>query len=256
MFGQSAAASTVSSMNLYFNSPMYTSMPAPYIWYEPSFTAGWTAQPGSLKNFGSLYDATFGTNPSYLVQVTDANAPSGSAVYAVDDSTSVYTSRSSLAITPAADVGATSLVVMLKATTASPTKDNTTIVGVGGIAIVCKDNGGSPVMTPGIYQPGALLTANNLTTRAGFPNTTTWSCYVMTFTPDPNTYTKMYLNGTLTTQGEMGYSYASYATAPNINIIGRNNFNVGSILRFNYALDQTQITAINNFMKTLWGPLA
>jgi hypothetical protein len=255
MIAHSAAASTVTTMEWYFNSPIYQSMPAPYLWYEPSRLSMWTAQPGALVNLGTLAGATFNTNPSYLVQASAANPASGSALYQIDDSTQIDggTTRSSLRVTPAADIGPTSLVVVAKSVDGIAAGSGTPLVGMGGIALTYKDSGGSPKFTAGIYQPTAN-TANNVSIAADFPDTGKYRCYIITFTPEPNTYVRIYQNGTLKSQGEMGYSYATYATSNILSIVGFNRYFYGSIMRFNYALSSDQASIINTYLSSIWGP--
>ena len=264
MLQQSAAASIP---NLGFNwqdNPIYQTMPAPYIWYEPSLAKYWTVsdpntEDGQLYNLGTLQPATFGSSPFALVNGTTWSPPGGgTAQYMINKATVIEDTDDPLEVTPASDYASTgvSLVAMLNTQEATG-DDSTIIVGVGGVGFSYKYFG---LITPGIYSSGDIL-ANSSGIGTGMPGNTNFTCYIATFV-EVNvlgtlfTRIQLYKNGTLITTGDLGYSMSSFAASKDVQIIGLNDFNIGSIIRFNYIVSQGQVTTITNYMSTIWGTLA
>jgi hypothetical protein len=261
MLQQSAAACVP---NLGFNwqdNPIYQTMPAPYIWYEPSLPQYWRmtdTDNGSLYNLGTLQPATFGTSPFYPVQRTTWTPPGGgTAQYMVKKETLIEDTYDSLEVAPASDytTGVTLVAMMNMPGTAG--SDNSVLVGIGGVAFTYKF---SNIIAPGIY-PSGDLTYNSSGIGTGVPASANFTCYIATF-QEVNVlgtlFTRMqvYKNGTLITTGDLGYSMSSYAASKDVQIFGANLYNVGSILRFNYLLGQTEVTTVTNYMRTIWGTLA
>jgi hypothetical protein len=255
---QSAAAYVP---NLGFNwqdNPIYQTMPAPYIWYEPSQLSGWTAQPGQLYNRGTLQPATFGNPPFYLVEANTWTPPGGgSAQYMIDDSTDIESENDPLEIAPASDyTSGVTLVAMMK-NTISGAGGAFVYVGVGGVCFTFIGPGPGSI-APGIYPSGDLCF--NTSGISNSISSTNFKCYIATF-QEVNvlgtllTRIQLYSNGTLITTGDLGYSMSSNAAAKDVQIFGGNRFDIGSILRFNYILDQTQVTTVTNYMRTIWGTL-
>lgn len=264
MILQSAAAATVQTLGFNWqDNPIYQVMPAPYIWYEPSLAKYWTvsdpdSQDGSLYNLGTLQPATFGTNPFHLVDGVSWTPPGGgTAEYMINDSTVIESGEDSLEIAAASDYASTgvSLVAMLNATAATG-DDNSVYVGIGGVGFTYKF---SNTIAPGIYPSGDLLYSGPIVT--GYPSDTNFTCYIATFV-EVNvlgtllTRVQLYKNGTLITTGDIGYSMSSYAASKQVVVMGLNDFNIGSIMRFNYIVSQPQVTTITNYMRTIWGTLA
>lgn len=267
MLQQSAAASI---LNLGFNwqdNPIYQTMPAPYLWYEPSLPQYWkmaTDQDGSLYSLGTLQPATFGTNPFYPVRRTAWTPPGGgTAQYMTDDSTIVDSNDDSLEVTAASDYSSTgvSIVAMIKSE-GDPTTGNVYVnVGLGGVGFgFAGTGGGNDFITAGIYPSGNGLV---YTTQivGGQPESTNFRCYIATF-QSVNvlgtlfTRIELYRNGTLLSTTDLGYSMESYAASKDILMIGLNRFYFGSMMRFNYLLSQTQVNTITNYMTSIWGTLA
>lgn len=257
MLQQSAAASIP---NLGFNwqdNPIYQSMPAPYIWYEPSQLSGWTAQPGQLYNRGTLQPATFGNPPFYLVQANTWSPPGGgTAQYMIDDSTDIESENDPLEVAAASDYASTgvTLVAMMKNTLNSP-GSAFVYVGIGG---VCFTYIAGNLVAPGIYPSGDLCF--NSSGISNSVSDTNFKCYIATFVEVNvlgNLFTRiqLYSNGTLITTGDLGYSMSSNAAAKDVQIFGGNRFDIGSMMRFNYILSQGQVTTVTNYMRTIWGTL-
>lgn len=264
MILQSAGAATVQTLGFSWqDNPIYQVMPAPYIWYEPSLAKYWTvsdpdSQDGSLYNLGTLQPATFGTSPFDLVNGVSWTPPGGgTAQYMINNTTDIEDTDDPLEVTPASDYASTgvSLVAMMNkpGTTGG---DNNPLVGIGGVAFTYKYQN---TIAPGIYASGDLIYSGPIVT--GIPSDTNFTCYIATFV-EVNvlgtllTRIELYKNGTLITTGNLGYSMSSFAASQDVQIMGRNRYNIGSVMRFNYILDQTQVTTITNYMSTIWGTLA
>lgn len=267
MILQSAAAATVQTLGFSWqDNPIYQSMPAPYLWYEPSLGQYWnmvTAELGSLNSLGTLQPATFGTSIFYRVQRNNWTPPGGgTAQYLIDYRTDVEDTDDPLQVTPASDYASTgvTIVAMIKSY-GDPSPGTVYVqVGLGGVGFGFAGlGGGNDYIVPGIYPSGDILAFSG-GINGGQPENTNFRCYVATF-KSVNvlgtlfTRIQLYRNGTLLTTGDLGYSMESYAASQDVQINGMNRFDFGSLMRFNYILDQTQVTTVTNYMRTIWGTL-
>jgi len=268
MLGQSAAASTVPNLGFdWENNPIYQTMPAPYLWYEPAASQYWkmtTDQDGSLINIGTLQPATFGTNPFYPVRRTTWTPPGGGAAqYMVDKGTDIESGNDPLEVIAASDYSSTgvSIVAMIKSE-GDPSPGTVYVqVGLGGVGFgFAGFGGGNDFIVPGIYPSGdGLYYTSGIS--GGQPESTNFRCYIATF-QSVNilgtlfTHIELYRNGTLIDSGDLGYSMESFAASKQVILGGLNRFYFGSMMRFNYIVNQTQVNTITNYMASIWGTLA
>lgn len=266
MLQQSAAACVPNLGTFWQENPIYQTMPAPYIWWEPSLPQYWrmtTDQDGSLYSLGTLQPAIMGTNPYYPVRRSAWTPPGGGAAqYMVDDGTlSVDSSEQGLEVIPASDYSSTgvSIVAMIKSE-ADPSPGTVTAqVGLGGVGFGFAGlGGGNDYIVPGIYQSSGLAYSHSI--KGGQPENTNFRCYIATFVSVSIlgtlfTHIDLYSNGTLVSSGDLGYSMESWASGKNLRIAALNRFYFGSMLRFDYIVNQTQVNTITNYMRTIWGTL-
>jgi len=260
MLGQSAAASTAQTMEWFLYNPIVNSMPAPYVWWEPSLLSSWSSQPGVLYNYGTAgSSANIGTSIFDQVQASDWTPPSGgTAKYEVNSNTLIEAGDEPNTVIPASDfTNGVTIVAMIRSDGDPVTGTVVVQVGLGGVGFGFRGTGGgNDYIVPGIYASGDLLN-HTLSVAGGQPPSDNFRCYIATIKPDGGqTELTLYQNGSLTVSGSLGTVYESGAASDNIQIWAGNRFFFGSMLRFNYVVNQTQVNTITDYMRTIWGTLA
>lgn len=258
MLGQSAASSLSQTMEWYLYNPIIATMPAPYIWWDPSRLSSWTSQPGGLYNYGTANPGTIGLPfPQDEVVASSWTPPGvGSALFQIDDATSV--DNDPLQIIPASDfLGGVTVVMVYKGDLVG---GNLLLAGIGGVGFMSM---GSPTVTrPALYNGSTDLgNSGGISLNAGNPPNDNFQCLICSYEPitvafNPFTKVTLYQNGILQGTENMAISYASNASSQGSRILGQNQTQYGSLLRFNYVVNQTQVTTITDYMRTIWGTLA
>ena len=262
MLAHSAAASVVpTAQGDWLFSPMWTEMTPPDVYWEPRYTYGYETMNQTLKNLGTggssmtagklfepIVTHDFGTGTDYYI--------SSSTDFTEGDGSGHITSIGSEEYG-----GGATLVFLYKASDEGPTSTDA-LLKVGGI-------GWKPEYDTGVGYRFDLALFSSTGTAQYTGNSYTviesdnqWR--MMTFVNEridnPSSTNDIwrwttYKNSTQVFTDDVFLSgqWSSYADGGGASIIGLADHNYGSIMRFRYPLNSTQITAIRDYLETKYG---